>query len=144
MLDALLLMASVHLSPTEAAAVIPASQVAFAACVSHRESRDSYRSRRAEADSTAAGRWQFLDRQWRVNGGLAWMVSARLRAFGMPAAEARSVRRKLQATPIYAWSPQMQDVAFVSALNGRGPWTGWRHWYLSGSRCNVLVPAGAR
>ena len=144
MLDALLLMASVHLSPTDAAAAIPVSQMTFAACVSHRESRDSYRSRHSEAGSSAAGRWQFLDRQWRVNGGLAWMVAARLKMFGMTAAEARVVRRELQRTPIYRWSPSMQDTAFAAVLNARAPWSGWRHWWLAGSKCNDLVPDGVR
>ena len=131
-------------SPMTHAAEIPASQQAFASCVSHRESHGNYKASRNEAGSSAAGRWQFLDKQWRVNGGLAWMVSARLRAFGMNAHESAVIRRHLAATRIDRWAPEYQDAAFVAALNARGPWSGWRHWYLAGSKCNALVPVGAR
>ena len=129
-------------SPMTHAAEIPASQQAFAACVSHRESHGNYRASRNEAGSSAAGRWQFLDKQWRH--GLSFMVAERLREFGMSAKAADKVRRELQAKPISQWAPKYQDAAFLAALNARGPWSGWRHWYLAGSKCNALVPVGAR
>jgi len=124
----------------EQAADIPASQEAFASCVSHRESRGSYSARGDE--SSARGKWQFLDRQWRR--GLAYMVADRLRDFGLPAQQARAIRIELQRKPIDKWAPAYQDAAFLAALNAHGPWSGWRHWHLAGSRCNTLVPAGAR
>jgi hypothetical protein len=129
------LLASPVTDPAASAAVIPASQQAFAECVSHRESRDNYKAR--GSDSSSAGRWQFLDRPWR--NGLSYMVAARLREFGMTGPASRAVRIHLQATHIAAWEPAYQDAAFVAVVNARGPWSGWKHWYLSGSRCNALV-----
>ncbi|MGI9136397.1 MAG: hypothetical protein ACR2JS_04955, partial [Candidatus Nanopelagicales bacterium] len=117
---------------------IPASQQAFASCVSNRESHGNPRAK--SSLSSSAGKWQFLQSQW--GQSLPWMISARLRDFGMPGAEARRIRIYLQRTPIHHWSEQLQDVGFIAVLNARGPWSGWRHWYLSGSRCNAI--AGAR
>ncbi len=134
-LAAALLAAPASNDPAASAAVIPASQQAFAECVSHRESRDNYKAR--GSDSSSAGRWQFLDRPWR--NGLSYMVAARLREFGMTGPASKGVRIHLQATHIAAWEPDYQDAAFVAVLNARGPWSGWKHWYLSGSRCNALV-----
>jgi hypothetical protein len=129
-------------SPMITAAQIPASQQAFASCVSARESHGNYKAKRSEAGSSAAGRWQFLDKQWRR--GLSYMVAERLRSFGMSTHEAAVIRRHLAATRIDRWAPEYQDAAFLAALNARGPWSGWRHWYLAGSKCNALVPIGAR
>lgn len=134
------LIATPHTTPTQEAAVIPMHQRAFAACVSERESHGNYRARRSEAGSSAAGRWQFIDRDWRH--GLAFMVAARLRDHGMGRPQSTRIRVQLQATPINRWAPAYQDIAFLAALNARGPWSGWRHWYLAGSRCNAL--AGTR
>ena len=135
------LAAAIALTPMSAAhqaATIPPSQQAFAACVSHRESHGNYKARGDE--SSARGRWQFLDQQWRH--GLAYMVADRLRHFGMARHDAKRVRIHLQAVSIDRWDPKFQDAAFVSVLNARGPWSGWRHWYLPGSKCNAL--AGTR
>lgn len=129
------LLASPVTDPAASAAAIPASQRAFADCVSHRESRDNYEAR--GSDSSSAGRWQFLDRPWR--NGLSYMVAARLREFGMSGTDSKAVRIHLQATHIAAWEPAYQDAAFVAVLNARGPWSGWRHWFLAGSRCNSLA-----
>lgn len=126
------------LSAVQSAAQIPHSQQAFAACVSNRESHGNYRARGDE--SSARGRWQFLDLQWRR--GLSYMVAERLRSHGMSRAASKHVRIHLQSLSIDRWDPAYQDIAFIAVLNARGPWSGWRHWYLSGSRCNVL--AGAR
>lgn len=140
-LAAATLLGSAHPHPAVLkAAEIPASQQAFAACVSHRESRGSYTARGDE--SSARGRWQFLDTQWRR--GLSYMVAARLRHFGMPAKQARHIRIQLTHTSIDKWKPAYQDAAFVAVLNADGAWSGWRHWHLAGSKCNRLVPAGAR
>ena len=133
------LLASPVTDPAASAAAIPSSQQAFADCVSDRESHGNYKAR--GSDSTSSGRWQFLDRPWR--NGLSYMVAARLRDFGMSGKDSKAVRIRLQATHIAAWEPHYQDAAFVAVLNARGPWSGWKHWYLSGSRCNALV-GGAR
>lgn len=134
-LAAALLASPVATDPAASAAVIPASQRAFADCVSNRESHGNYEAR--GSDSTSAGRWQFLDRQWR--NGLSYMVAARLRDHGMSGPASKKVRIHLQATHIAAWEPAYQDAAFVAVLNARGPWSGWRHWFLAGSRCNSLA-----
>jgi hypothetical protein len=136
------LIVSPATSPAEHAATIPTAQRAFAACVSHRESHGNYAAKRSEAGSSAAGKWQFLDKQWRR--GLSYMVAERLRAFGMSAHDAAVIRRHLAATRIDTWAPAYQDAAFVAVLNARGPWTGWRHWFLAGSKCNRLVPVNMR
>ena len=135
------LAAAIALTPASAAhqaAHIPPSQQAFAACVSHRESHGNYRARGDE--SSARGRWQFLDQQWRH--GLAYMVADRLRHFGMSRTDSKVIRVHLQSVSIDKWPAFAQDAAFVAVLNARGPWSGWRHWYLPGSKCNRL--AGAR
>lgn len=134
-LAAALLAAPASTDPAASAAAIPASQRAFAECVSQRESHGNYEAR--GSDSSSAGRWQFLDRPWRK--GLAYMVAARLRDHGMSGPKSKAVRIHLQATHIAAWEPAFQDAAFVAVLNARGPWSGWRHWYLAGSRCNALA-----
>lgn len=129
-------------APVQHASQIPVSQQAFAACVGQRESHDNYRARRLESGSSAAGRFQFLDAQWRQ--GLAYMVAGRLQHFGMSHAQADRIRKQLQSAAINHWPAWAQDAAFAAALNGRGPWTGWRHWFLQGSKCNRLVPRWAR
>ena len=129
------LLAGPAVSPAVQAASIPVSQRAFAECVSQRESRGVYSAR--GTDSTSAGKYQFLDKQWRH--GLSYMVAARLRDFGLSAPASKRVRVHLQATHINKWEHMYQDAAFVAVLNARGPWSGWEHWYLAGSRCNALA-----
>jgi hypothetical protein len=117
------------------AAHIPADQSTFASCVSDRESHGNYRARGDE--SSAMGRWQFLDKQWRF--GLAYMVADRLHRFGMSRAAAHDLRIHLQSISIDKWAPVYQDAGFLEVLNARGKWSGWRHWYAPGSRCNALA-----
>lgn len=134
------LAAAIALTPASAAhqaAIVPPTQRPFAECVSFRESHHNYKARGDE--SSARGRWQFLDRQWR--NGLAYMVADRLRDFGMSRPASKHVRIHLQSISIDRWDPAYQDIAFVAVLNARGPWSGWRHWYLAGSKCNALVGA---
>ncbi len=134
------LAAAIALTPASAAhqaAHIPEPMQAFAACVSQRESHGNYRARGDE--SSARGRWQFLDQQWRH--GLAYMVADRLRHFGMSRKDSKVIRLHLQSVSIDKWPAFAQDAAFVAVLNARGPWSGWRHWYLPGSKCNRLVGA---
>ena len=82
------LLASPVTDPAASAAAIPASQRAFADCVSDRESHGNYEAR--GSDSSSAGRWQFLDRPWR--NGLSYMVAARLREFGMSGKDSKAGR----------------------------------------------------
>lgn len=117
------------------AAQLPPAQVEFRECVKHRESRGNYKASRAEAGSSAQGAYQFLDSKWRR--GLSYMVAQRLREHGYT--PAKNVRERLLRTPIKRWEPIYQDIGFAAALNARGPWSGWRHWYYPGSRCNGLV-----
>ena len=111
---------------------IPAAWEPFRACVVARESNgDPAAENRA---SSAQGKYQFLDRQWRH--GAAWNVYHRLRDAGMPRSQARRILTRLHSTPIKRWAEPYQDVAFASViLIPRG----WRHW-SGGHGCNTLVP----
>lgn len=144
MIPAVALAVAVTLSPAavmDDAATPPShKQAAFADCVAHRESRGNPTAQ--SRISSSAGKYQFLQNSW--GRSLPYMVADRLRQFGMPAKQARALRVTLQRTPIHKWEERVQDVAFFAVLNAEGPWTGWRHWHLAGSRCNRLVPAGAR
>ncbi|MGI9135464.1 MAG: hypothetical protein ACR2JS_00150, partial [Candidatus Nanopelagicales bacterium] len=91
--------------PTEKAAQIPQQAQAFASCVSERESHGTYKARGSDASS--AGRWQFLDNEWRR--GLAYMVKARLVRFGMSRAQAERIRVELTGKHIAKWQPAYQD-----------------------------------
>jgi len=118
------------------AAIVPKEQKAFAECVSWQESRHNYR---AVGDiSSARGRWQFLDAQWR--NGLAFMVSKRLVDFGMPKNKQKKLIKKLRNQSIDQWKPIYQDIGFLAALNWKYQWSGWRHWHVDNSKCNDLVP----
>lgn len=130
-------------SAVRAAATPPRAWRAFAACVLARESGATLDRQQSgvgalnQAGSSAAGRWQML-RPWQDGG--AWNVQKRLVRYGLPKSQAREVRIYLQRTPIHRWHGIWQDAAAFEALESGG----WRHWYLAGSRCNGLVPAGAR
>jgi hypothetical protein len=116
-----------------AASVPPRRWWPFARCVAERESGGSPTAQ--NPTSSAAGKWQFLDSQWRT--GLAHMVRSRLIAHGVPFAQAKRIRLELSATPIHRWPERLQDVGFAAVIVTPG---GWRHWALAGSRCNALVP----
>ena len=111
---------------------IPAAWEPFRACVVARESQgDPTAENRA---SSAQGKYQFLDRQWRH--GAAWNVYHRLRDAGMPRSQARRILTRLHSTPIKRWREEYQDAAFAFViLIPRG----WRHW-AGGHGCNTLVP----
>jgi len=123
-------------SPIDRVSHIPTAWQPFAACVSRRESNGRYQARNPK--SSAQGRWQFLDNAWRVNGGIEWIVSRQLKKAGVSWKGRITWVRRLDATPIYRWPAWAQDAAFIGVVTERS--TGWRHWYLSGSRCNGLVP----
>lgn len=120
-------------SATERAAELPAAQEQYRECVAKRESHHNPQAR--NRTSSASGKYQFLDSQWRH--GLAYMVAAELRDHGHP--EPRAVRKELQRKPIHTWPEAYQDVAFAAVLNAEGPWSGAKHWRLVGSYCDRLV-----
>lgn len=122
-------------SIVQAASWLPRAQDAFRRCVVARESGGDPRARNRA--SSASGKYQYLDRQWRR--GLSFQVRDRLVAFGMPTAQGRELRAWLAARPIWAWPERYQDVGFAATLNYRAPWSGWRHWAY-GDRCDRLVP----
>ena len=128
-----------HATAVREAAVVPAKWMRFAKCVAYRETgvtnlnnRQS-RENALNARSSASGRWQFLDTQWRRGG--SFMVRDRLIDHGMSKQQAKEVRRTLGDTPIRKWDGWFQDVLFNEVI-ARG---GWTHW-SGGKGCNALVP----
>lgn len=105
----------------------------FQECIVDRESGGNPSAR--NPSSSASGTYQFLDNDWR--DGLAYMVAERLKEFGIPARRAKEIRVELQGTHISEWPPRYQDIGFAEVISRPGT---WKHWYLSGSRCNGLVP----
>ena len=139
MITEMTLAAILTVAPFTVASELPASQMQFRECVAERESGGSYRAK--NPNSTAMGRWQWLDSQWRR--GLSHMVAVRLKDHGMPWASAKKLRDELRRKPISEWHPRVQDVAFAATLNADRPWSGWRHWRY-GDKCDALVPGGVR
>ena len=114
------------------AAAIPRHWVPFARCVLDRESGGTLERIQSGAgarnsSSSASGRWQFLDSQWR--GGLSHMVTERLVKFGLPKADGKKVQRWLASHPIADWHGYYQDTGFVSVVlaGGRHHWNGGSH-----------------
>lgn len=113
---------------------LPAEWQDFQACVAQRESSGRWNAQ--NPTSSAQGRYQFLDRQWRKGG--AWNVWKRLIRHGYDRSTAKIVRQKLMVTPIKRWKPVYQDILFAETLlSGQGQ--GWRHWFHPGSKCNTMV-----
>lgn len=126
-----------HATAMRQAASPPRGWAAFAACVEHRESKGHAGILNHEG-SGAAGLFQFMP-DWRH--GAPYIVRERLIQFGAPAGVARQVRLYLTSLRrIERWPALYQRIAFAEVLEDGG----WRHWSLRGSRCNTLVPAGAR
>lgn len=136
-LAAALMVGPINLNPhiLERAGQLAASQQPFAECVARRESGGRPDAR--NPNSSAQGKYQWLDGQWRH--GLAHMTAWRLKQYGLSHAEARALRQWLRDRPIMKWPESLQEVAFAASLNARGQWSGWRHWYAPGSRCNTLA-----
>ena len=116
-----------HSSVIREAASIPKSHHKWAACVIKRESGGTIDRIQSgvgarNPTSTASGRFQFLDSQWRE--GLAFMVRDRLVQFGMPNDDARTIRQQLSTQPIYEWHGYWQQIGFVEVIT-RG---GEQHW----------------
>ena len=124
--------ASVKARIVATAGRIPTEWEPFRDCVVNRESHGNPRAQ--NPISSAQGKYQFLDNQWRVGAG--WNVYSRLRDAGMPRPQARRILAKLHVTPIKYWREEYQDAAFAFViLIPRG----WRHW-SGGNGCNNLVP----
>lgn len=100
----------------------------FRKCVAWRESRNV---RTAVSRGGHRGLYQMTPE---LGVGAAWMMR-------MDPSDpiSRAQRVRLQAMPITSWSRYWQDRAFYTVFNARGAASGWRHWYLSGSRCNGLA-----
>ena len=114
------------------ASEVPASVQDFKACVVERESHGNPKAK--SRISSSAGKYQFLDNSWRR--GLSYMIADRLRAFGMPKADATRIRVQLVSKPINHWPEGLQDVGFAAVIEQPN---GWRHWSLPGSRCQRLA-----
>lgn len=111
------------------AAEIPKEHRAFSKCVLDRESGGNLKNANSgegarNPRSSASGRWQFLDSQWRE--GLSHMVADRLKDYGMPGSHAKAVRVHLEGKPIHKWDGLWQDVGHnaVMAAGGRKHWRG--------------------
>jgi hypothetical protein len=84
--------------------------------------------------SGAAGLHQWMP-AWRKS--LPYVVSERLKQFGMPAKQRAKVRAHLfRVHYIHRYPAVYQRVAFAEVLDD-GLWV---HWTLPGSRCQGLVP----
>lgn len=120
------------------AAKVPKKHRAFSACVLDRESGGSLENTNSgegarNPRSSASGRWQFLDNNWRE--GLSHMVANRLKDHGMPGSHAKSVRVYLEAKPISKWDGVWQDIGHNAVMEAGG----WYHW-KGGEGCNSKRP----
>lgn len=121
-----------HSSIIKEASRVPAKWQKFTRCILARESGATLERIQSgvgarNPNSSASGRFQFLDRAWRE--GLAFMVRDRLIQFGMPKPQARQVREYLTRQPIYKWHGYWQQIGYVEVIE-RG---GAHHW--SGGSC---------
>lgn len=125
-----------------AAAVIEAAQVPdpwipFAQCVLKRETGAVLHNKQSREDarnktSTASGRWQMLDSQWREGG--SWLVFKRLKRTGVDHRAAKKVQARLAETPIASWPGIWQDIAFIQSIKEGG----WANW-ANGGYCDTLA-----
>ena len=120
------------------AAEVPKKHRAFSSCVLERESGGNLENTNSgegakNSRSSASGRWQFLDSNWRE--GLSHMVANRLRDHGMPGSHAKSVRVYLEAKPISKWDGMWQDIGHNAVMEAGG----WYHW-KGGEGCNSKRP----
>jgi hypothetical protein len=119
------------------ASLPPRSWAGFAACVEDRESGGNPTILNRQG-SGAAGLFQFMP-AWRH--GAPYIVRERLLQFGATKRQAKAVREYLTGLGrIERWPALYQRIAFAEVLEDGL----WKHWHLAGSRCNSLVPAGAR
>jgi hypothetical protein len=118
---------STHARVIQQAATVPPKWRGFASCVIARESGGTLDRIQSgvgarNPNSSASGRFQFLDNSWRR--GLSFMVRDRLVQFGMPKAEAREVRIYLGSRPIYEWHGYWQQIGFNEVIERGGSY----HW----------------
>ena len=121
-----------------AAALIPKKWRPFSSCVLDRESGGTLTEKNSgegakNPRSSASGRWQLLDSQWRP--GLASMVSARLKDEGVPAKHTKGLRAHLKSKPISSWDGWWQDIGHRAVLAAGG----WTHW-ANGDKCDGKRP----
>jgi len=121
------------------AAEIPKVWKPFAQCVAQRESHGNPRAK--NPTSSAEGKWQFLDTQWRIRGGIEWIVLRQLKKQGMNWQQRQRIYWQLTNNRIKDWPEWAQDAAFVGVVTERS--SGWRHWSLPGHRCQSMIPAVA-
>ena len=94
-------------------------------CIMKRESHHNYRAR--NSTSSAAGAYQFLDKQWRSS--LVWMM---LEESNETNDGLQDDVKRLRNVNISKWNRYWQDRAFYTAWrHGEGK----DHWYHSGIRC---------
>lgn len=135
MISSLLLAATVAASSPAVAPMIhaDAATTAFMQCVSHRESRGVPTA--VSASGQHRGKYQVTDA---MRVGMSWHVLPWLKTWRH---DASRYAAWLRHTPMNRWPEAVQDAAFVLTLHHDGDrWSGWRHWYLAGSKCNKLVP----
>jgi hypothetical protein len=118
---------------TAAASVVPGRWQAFARCVERRESNNQPH---VVNSSGHAGLYQF-SRAW--THSLPYIIARGLKAHGMTARQARSIRISLAGKRIEQYPAIYQRVAFAQVLAEGGRAAAMRHWHLSGSPCNALA-----
>lgn len=110
-----------------------AATVAFMHCVAERESRGKPTA--VSHSGKHRGKYQVTPA---MGVGMSWHVLPWLKTWRK---DAVAYSATLRRTPMNKWPERVQDAAFVLTLHHDGDrWSGWRHWYLAGSRCNKLVP----
>lgn len=110
------------------AAKVPRPILTFAVCVLDRESGGNLSDRQSgvrarNPESSAQGRWQFLNNDWQHS--LPWHVRDRLVQFGMSLHDANKIRKFLDKRPIYKWNGWYQDIGFIETAYDRD---GMKHW----------------
>lgn len=118
----------------QAAAVPPKGYGAFAKCVEHRESRGDHT---AVSSGGYAGLYQWSPA---FQHGLPYIVRRGLVEHGYPSTAATATRVWLSRTPIRLWPAVYQRIGFGQVLREGGNAAALRHWGLSGSKCDRMLP----
>lgn len=99
-------------------------------CIIQRESNGHYFS---VSSGGHAGAYQLAPA---FQHGAPYMV---VKALSIKGPAARALVAKMQHVPIKRWSRHLQDTAFFAIMNWDHQFSGAKHWFKSGSRCNALV-----